>query len=102
MTDDRISFDVDRTGSPVLVKTSYFPNWQATGANGPWRVAPNLMVVVPTSRHVELHYGFTPVDNLGRVVSVAALAGVGLLWWRERSGGAEDVSGRHRADDHRR
>ena len=34
-SDDRISFDVDRTGSPVLVKTSYFPNWQAHGAKGP-------------------------------------------------------------------
>jgi hypothetical protein len=86
MTDDRISFDVDRPGSPVLVKTSYFPNWQAVGATGPWRVAPNLMVVVPTSRHVELHYGFTPVDDAGRVVSVGALAAVGLMWWRERSG----------------
>ena len=84
MTDDRISFDVDRTGTPVLVKTSWFPNWQATGANGPWRVAPNLMVVVPTSRHVELHYGFTPVDNLGRIVSVGGLAAVALLGWGER------------------
>jgi hypothetical protein len=74
------------------VKTSYFPNWQASGANGPWRVAPNLMVVVPTSHHVSLHYGFTPVDNAGRVISVAALAGVAVLWWRERSPGGEDAA----------
>jgi len=85
MTDDRISFDVDRVGSPVLVKTSYFPNWQATGATGPWRVAPNLMVVVPTSRHVSLHYGFTPVDNLGRVVTLGGLVAVGWLGWSERA-----------------
>jgi hypothetical protein len=90
-TDDRISFDVDHVGTPVLVKTSYFPNWQATGADGPWRVAPNLMVVVPTSQHVSLHYGFTPVDDAGRAVTVAALAGVGVLWWRERSAGGEDA-----------
>ena len=63
--DDRISFDVDRTGVPVLVKASYFPNWQASGAKGPYRVTPNLMVVVPTSKHVSLHYGYTPVDALG-------------------------------------
>ncbi|HVM67528.1 MAG TPA: hypothetical protein VMU14_21830, partial [Acidimicrobiales bacterium] len=86
MTDDRIAFDVDRTGTPVLVKTSWFPNWQAIGAHGPWRVAPNLMVVVPTSRHVELHYGFTPIDELGRVVSVAGLAVVVALAWGERPG----------------
>ena len=44
-----LSFDVSRTGVPVLVKISYFPNWQVAGAAGPWRVTPNLMVVVPTS-----------------------------------------------------
>jgi hypothetical protein len=71
--DDRISFDVDRVGSPVLVKASYFPNWQASGARGPWRVSPNLMVVVPTSRHVSLHYGYTPVDALGWLLTLAGL-----------------------------
>jgi uncharacterized membrane protein YeaQ/YmgE (transglycosylase-associated protein family) len=78
-TDDRISFDVDRTGSPVLVKASYFPNWHASGARGPWRVTPNLMVVVPTSRHVSLHYGYTPVDGLGWLVTLAGLASLALL-----------------------
>ena len=74
--DDRISFDVDRVGSPVLVKTSYFPNWKASGAEGPWRVTPNLMVVVPTSRHVTLDYGYTPVDVGGWALTIV---GVGLL-----------------------
>ena len=87
-TDDSISFDVDpetvRTRSPVLVKTSYFPNWQAVGADGPWRVTPNLMVVIPTSTHVRLHYGFTPVDNAGRLASVAGLAAAGSIWWWDR------------------
>lgn len=82
-SDDRISFNVDRVGSPVLVKTSYFPNWQAAGAQGPWRVAPNLMVVVPTSRHVTLHYGTTPVDVLGWV---ATIAGIASLVWLARAG----------------
>ena len=80
--DDRISFDVDKPGTPVVVKTSYFPNWQAKGADGPWRVAPNLMVVVPTDRHVTLHYGSTPVDYAALATSVVGLAGLGLLAWR--------------------
>ena len=46
---DTIDFDVDRVGTPVLVKASYFPNWKVDGAQGPFRVTPNLMVVVPTS-----------------------------------------------------
>jgi len=37
-------------GQPVLVKVSYFPNWKASGAKGPYRVTPNLMVVIPRSR----------------------------------------------------
>ena len=32
---DRISLRRRRVGVPVLVKTSYFPNWQASGADGP-------------------------------------------------------------------
>jgi hypothetical protein len=78
-TDDSISFDVSRTGSPVLVKTSYFPNWEASGASGPWRVTPNLMVVVPTARHVTLHYGYTSVDLIGWLVTLAGLAGLAWL-----------------------
>ena len=81
-SDDRISFDVDRPGSPVLVKASYFPNWQASGAKGPWRVTPNLMVVVPTSRHVSLHYGYTAVERAGWAVTLlGVLLVIGLIRW---------------------
>jgi hypothetical protein len=71
---DSVSFRVDRVGVPVLVRTSYFPNWKVEGADGPWRTTPNLMVVVPTSEDVRLTYGRTTVD----VVSVL-LTLVGLL-----------------------
>jgi len=83
-TDDRISFDVDQIGVPVVVKTSYFPNWKATGAKGPWRVTPNEMVVIPTAKHVSLHYGTTPVDYLANFATLAGVVGLGLLWWRGR------------------
>ena len=46
-TPRRIRFDVDQVGLPVLVRASYFPNWEVSGADGPYRVAPNLMVVDP-------------------------------------------------------
>ena len=87
-TDSSVSFHVSRVGTPVLVKVSYFPNWQATGADGPWRVTPNLMVVVPTSHDVTLSYGATAANDLGLA---ATLVGVGALvvlfvvpWFRQR------------------
>jgi hypothetical protein len=78
-TDSSVSFHVDRVGTPVEVKVSYFPNWQASGAEGPWRVAPNLMVVVPTSRDVTLHYGSSTSDKVGELISLAALAALVAL-----------------------
>ena len=73
-TDSSISFHVDRVGTPVEVRVSYFPNWKATGADGPWRAAPNLMVVVPTSHDVTLTYGSSPADEIGQVISLVSLA----------------------------
>jgi hypothetical protein len=72
---DRIAFDVDRPGTPILVKASYFPNWRVSGAEGPYRVAPNLMVVVPTGEHVELTYGREPIEWVGYALT---LLGIGL------------------------
>jgi hypothetical protein len=83
---DGIAFDVDRTGVPILVKTSYFPNWRADGADGPYRVSPNLMVVVPTEEHVELHYGRTPVDIAAWLIT---LLGIAAAWWLWRRGPAD-------------
>jgi hypothetical protein len=81
--DDFVRFDVSEPGVPVLVKTSFFPNWEASGANGPWRATPNLMVVVPTGTHVELHYGRTAVDWAGIIFTVfGLLALAGLASWK--------------------
>ena len=81
-TDDSISFDVSRTGVPVIVRESWFPNWEAQGADGPYRATPNQMVVVPTSKHVTVSFGTTTAEWLGRLGTAAGLVGVGLLvWW---------------------
>ena len=82
--DDSIRFSVDRAGSPVLVKTSFFPNWKASGAEGPWRVTPNLMVVVPTGRNVELSYGYSGADISGYGLTGLGLVATVLLWRRGR------------------
>ena len=82
MGDQDVSFDVSQVGVPVLVKVSYFPNWQVDGADGPYRIAPNFMVVVPTSKHVRLHYEPSGSD---RMFYLATLAGILLMaFWRWR------------------
>jgi hypothetical protein len=69
-----VSFDVSRLGIPVEVDVPYFPNWQASGASGPYLVTPNLMVVVPTAHHVVVSYGTTGLDWIGTGATIAGLA----------------------------
>ena len=89
-TDNDIRFHVSRTGVPVVVRTSYFPNWEATGAKGPWRLSPNLMVVVPTSHDVTVHFARSGSEKIGAAGSVVGLAGLVAL-------GISDVKRRRRA-----
>src|SRR5690606_35502159 len=83
LNQDSVTFDVDRVGVPMLVKVRYFPDWKVDGAEGPYRVVPNFMVVVPTSTHVELRYH---VRNMTDWLAYGAtLIGLGLLvvMWRK-------------------
>ena len=76
-----VSFSVDKIGVPILVRVSYFPNWKVDGAKGPFRVAPNMMVVIPTSNNVKLHYGSTLRDYMAYLLT---FIGIGLLMRRRR------------------
>jgi hypothetical protein len=93
-TESSVEFDVSRTGVPVMVKTSYYPNWDAEGAAGPWRATPNFMVVVPTSKHVKLTFGTSSAEWAGRVLTLVGLAGLGgLVWWGLAAARAPDSAG---------
>jgi hypothetical protein len=86
--DHRITFSTEAIGVPHLVKISYFPNWTATGADGPWRASPSLMVVVPTEENVVIEFEDTWAESGGKLLTfggVTSLAVVGgLLYWRRR------------------
>lgn len=79
LTHERVSFRVSQPGTPVLVKVSYFPNWRARGARGPWRATPNHMVVVPTGTNVELRYERSGAEVAGMPVSLLGVVGAALL-----------------------
>ena len=65
------------------MRTSYFPNWNVSGAKGPYRVAPNMMVVIPTQTDVKLSFGWSLLDVFAYVLSILGI--VVLVRWR-RSG----------------
>jgi phosphomannomutase len=94
---ESISFDVDQTGVPVVVKQSYFPNWHVSGAKGPYRVTPNQMVVIPTAQHVTLSYGKTAIDWMGDVLTLLGIAALFVMWrlgrvvYRKSSGDPQDA-----------
>jgi hypothetical protein len=78
-----LQFTVDKIGVPVLVKISYFPNWKVDGAQGPYRIAPNLMVVIPTSTKVSMHYDRSSLDFGAYLLT---LIGIGALVLFRRRG----------------
>ncbi len=73
----------------MLVKTSFFPNWDAHGADGPYRVSPNFMVVVPTGTEVTLTYGRTAVEWLGWLMTAIGIGAV--IWLARRDGAGEQL-----------
>jgi hypothetical protein len=72
---DSIAFNVGKVGVPVLVRVSYFPNWNVSGAEGPYRVAPNLMVVIPTSTEVSMNFGWSMRDVFAYLLTFG-----GIVW----------------------
>ncbi|MFP4073809.1 MAG: hypothetical protein ACLFVZ_07185, partial [Actinomycetota bacterium] len=93
----RISFTTEAVGVPHMVKVSYFPNWEATGADGPWRASPSLMVVVPTEEQVVIEFGDTWAETGGKILTfggIASLLVVGgmVLWQRRVNYSEEDAS----------
>jgi hypothetical protein len=98
MTDQAIDFTTDRIGEPHIVKVSYFPNWHAEGAKGPWLLSPGLMVVVPTQAHVRLVYRDTPVEATGKALTATGL-GILVLPLLPGAYGRLGRRGRRRAGD---
>jgi hypothetical protein len=96
----RISFSTTAIGVPHLVKVSYFPNWVAQGAEGPWHATPSLMVVVPTSEDVVLEFQDTWAETGGKIATLLGIVGlVGVVVWsRRRSGRAPGLIGEDLSD----
>ncbi|MEY3656391.1 MAG: hypothetical protein RL114_749 [Actinomycetota bacterium] len=80
---ESVSFSVNKVGTPVLIKVSYFPNWQVTGAKAVYRAAPNMMVVVPTEKNVRLSYEPSKLDRSAYLLTFLGI-GLVVLMFRRR------------------
>jgi hypothetical protein len=69
-----LAFDVSEPGVPILVRVSYFPNWSADGAEGPYRIGPNQMVVIPTDTHVTLSFERSTSDRVFYGLTILGIA----------------------------
>jgi hypothetical protein len=75
----RVSFRTTAIGVPHMVKVSYFPNWGAEGALGPYRAAPSLMIVIPTEEEVVLEFRDTWAELAGRFLTIGSVLGI-VAW----------------------
>jgi hypothetical protein len=76
---EKIEFTTTAIGVPHLIKVSYFPNWKAAGADGPYLVSPSLMMVIPRQSDVTVYYGMTYANKIGVALSIAGLVIIALI-----------------------
>ena len=79
-----VRFSVSEIGKPVLVRVSWYPNWKVRGGDGPYRVSPNFMVVIPNKTSVTLDYRYTQIEALAVGVTILGLIAVVLGWRSSR------------------
>lgn len=83
-----LSFSVDRTGVPMLVRMSWAPGWRVSGATSIERAAPNFFVVIPTEKNVRITMSRTASEHAGNALSafgIVALAGLAVADRRRRN-----------------
>lgn len=63
---------------PLIVKISYFPNWQVEGADKIYLASPSFMLIFPKQENVRLYYSYIYSDYLGLAFS---LIGIFLIFY---------------------
>lgn len=82
---EKIEFETTAVGIPHIIKISYFPNWKAVGAKGPFVISPSFMMVIPTQEKVTLYYGSTITDTVSRTLTQLTWAFLFILLIVERA-----------------
>lgn len=79
VSDHGIVFRTRAVGAPHIVKMTYFPNWRSRGGETLYMVSPCFMLLFPQQEKVELYYGYTMSDIVGRAISLAGVCACLLI-----------------------
>ena len=71
---NQIRFRTNQPGKIHLIKVSYFPNWTIENGDGPYRITPSFMAVVPNSSDVKMTFEKTTLEQLLSIFSYLCLA----------------------------
>ena len=90
--DGSLAFETDFPGRPHVVAATWYPDWRAEGADGPYPLSSGQLVVYPTARTVTLRHAALPSEVAGRLVTLCGLLALVLLplLRGRRSGGAKE------------
>jgi hypothetical protein len=75
---EEIEFTTNLVGHPHLIKISYHPNWQVTGADKIYLVAPSFMLVYPNQAKVHLRFEKSKYNHFGEALSLLGLTFVAI------------------------
>jgi len=81
-----ISFETNSPNQLHLIKVSYFPNWKIIDGEGPYRISPSFMAVVPNSNSVSLVFENSGTEKTLNYLSFISLSMAIIIFNRKRKG----------------
>ena len=91
ITNSTISFSTNLPNQLHLIKVSYFPNWEIINGEGPFRVSPSFMAVIPYDNEVVLKFTNTRTENIFNIISIIFLIFSVTLAFLNKKNEPEDV-----------
>lgn len=81
---ERLVFETNAIGQPHLIRMTYHPRWRSTTGEPVFLTEPSFMLVVPTQSRVEIVFGDTLANQLGRIGAMLGIAIVLITLIRPR------------------
>ena len=85
VADGDVRFNVDKVGVPVIVHLSHFDGWRVDNGELLGRVGPNMLLVLPHSKTVRVHWERPMSTYLSYMVAGFGLAGLAAIRRRRHS-----------------